>query len=280
MVRRRHALALALLCAPALVPTAVDAAPSKPAAVKPEPAPGKTEPIKPEPAKAEPGKTEPTPGDPKTGPGTEPPPDDPLPVDAPPPGDEPPPEPSATATVDAAAVAALQQDARALRDALFKARGRVSLVASKLFTTRVALQLRSNVERFYEVTDLTLRVDGAPVYVQEKGLPKTDGDLFEVFAAPGSHELALSANLVARRDATYKIRIDYAVWFAVDANMRVSSKLQLREHGNMWRFASKRRGASDVRLRLRAVSKPLDKGRRGKASAGASVGASAGGKAK
>jgi hypothetical protein len=158
--------------------------------------------------------------------------------------------------------------------------GRVSLVASKLFTTRVALQLRSNVERFYEVSDLTLRVDGAPVYVQEKGLPKTDGDLFEVFAAPGSHELALSANLVARRDATYKIRIDYAIWFAVDANMRVSSKLQLREHGNMWRFASKRRGASDVRLRLRAVSKPLDKGRRGKAQGNASVRASAGGKAK
>ncbi|MFO0636788.1 MAG: hypothetical protein U0168_28490 [Nannocystaceae bacterium] len=51
-------------------------------------------------------------------------------------------------------------------------------------------------------------------------MPKTDGDLFEVFAAPGSHELALSANLVARRDATYKIRIDYAIWFAVDANMR------------------------------------------------------------
>lgn len=186
------------------------------------------------------------------------------------------PEPAADA-VDPSAVAALQAQARELRDALFKARGRVSLVASKLFTTRVGLQLRSNLERFYEVTDLTLRVDGAPVYVQAKGLPQTEGNLFEVFAAPGSHELAVSANLVARRDATYKLRIDYAIWFAVDTDMVVSTKLLLRETGDMWRFAQKRRGHSDLRVRLRAKSKSTAK--RGAASARASGSVSTKGKA-
>ncbi|HWB82162.1 MAG TPA: hypothetical protein VG755_44670 [Nannocystaceae bacterium] len=172
------------------------------------------------------------------------------------------PEPQPEGTIDAGAAAALQQDARTLRDDLFKARARVSIVASKLFTTRIALQLRSNLERFYTVTDLTLRIDGAPVYVQERGLPSTDGDLFDVFAAPGSHELSVSADLVSRRDATYKLRIDHALTFAVDADARVSSKLQLRETGNMWRFAKKRRGYSDVRIRLKAQAKRTKKGKK------------------
>ena len=198
---------------------------------------------------SEPIETEPTEPEP-----TEPEPTEPEPT-------EPEPTPDA-GTIDASAAAALQQDARTLRDDLFKARARVSIVASRLFTTRIALQLRSNLERFYTVTDLTLRIDGAPVYVQERGLPSTDGDLFDVFAAPGSHELSVSADLVSRRDATYKLRIDHALTFAVDADSRVSSKLQLRETGNMWRFAKKRRGYSDVRIRLKAQAKRTKKGKK------------------
>jgi hypothetical protein len=208
----------------------------------------------------------------------------PLPTDEPvgnepePPSDPatPPPEPpEPTPSVDASAAAALQQDARGLRDELFKARARVSIVASRLFTTRIALQLRSNLERFYTVTALTLRIDGAPVYVQENGLPQAAGDLFDVFAAPGSHELSISAELVSRRDATYKLRLDHAITFAVDADTRVSTRLQLREHGNMWRFAARRRGHSDVRIQLRAQAKRTEQGKRAaKAAAGgkASVG--------
>lgn len=172
-----------------------------------------------------------------------------------------------TAGPDAGAVSALQQEARALRDELFKARGRVSLVAAKLFTTRISLQLRSNLERFYTVSNLTLRIDGAPVYVQEQGMPSTDENLFEVFAAPGSHELSVSVDLVARRDATYKIRLDHSISIAVASNERVSTRLLLRETGNMWRFAERKRGRSDLRTRLRAQAKSTDKGR-AKAKAG------------
>ncbi len=156
---------------------------------------------------------------------------------------------------DPAEVAALQQDARVLRDALFKARGRVSLVAAKLFTTRITLRLRSNLDRFYTVTNLTVRVDGAPVYVQASGMPSTDDDLFEVFAAPGSHTLSVSADLVARRDATYKFRFDHTATITVDTDERVSTRLLLRETGNMWRFAETKRGHSDMRVRLSARAK-------------------------
>lgn len=178
----------------------------------------------------------------------EPPPTDPEPV-----ATEPTTEP--VASVDAAAVARLQDEAKSLRDALFKARARVSIVASKLFSTRIALQLRTNLERFYTASNLTIRIDGAPVYVQERGMPTTAEDLFEVYAAPGSHELAVSVDLVARRDPAHKIRIDQAISFAVADDTRVSSRLLLRETGNMWRFASKGRGHSDVRVSLRAKAK-------------------------
>ncbi|HET6584470.1 MAG TPA: hypothetical protein VFG69_13505 [Nannocystaceae bacterium] len=168
---------------------------------------------------------------------------------------------------DEAAVAKLQEDARALRDELFKARARVSIVGSKLFTARIAMSFRSNLERFYTAKDFTIRVDGAPVYVQENGLPKTAGDLFEVFAAPGSHELAISVDLVARRDPSYKLEVQETLSLVVPEDARVSSRLVLRENGNMWRFAEKRRGRTDLRVRLQAKAK-VPRGNRKPATAG------------
>jgi hypothetical protein len=186
--------------------------------------------------------------------------------EAPPPTEPIEPVAPAPSGPDPAAVAKLQEDARALRDELFKARARVSVVGSKLFTARIAMSFRSNLERFYTARDFTIRVDGAPVYVQENGLPKTAGDLFEVFAAPGSHELAISVDLVARRDPSYKLEVQETLSLVVPEDARVSSRLVLREHGNMWRFAEKRRGRTDLRVRLQATAK-LPKGKRKPAAA-------------
>lgn len=187
--------------------------------------------------------------------------------------DEPtPPAEPAQSGPDEAAIAKLQQDARALRDELFKARARVSVVGSKLFTARIAMSFRSNLERFYTAKDFTIRVDGAPVYVQETGLPQTAGDLFEVFAAPGSHEIAISVDLVARRDPAYRLELVETLTLVVPEDARVSSRLLLRETGNMWRFAAKRRGHTDLQVSLRAKAK-LPKGTRAKPAASGSVSA-------
>jgi hypothetical protein len=229
----RSVIALASL----LLSGSAFAAPAKPTAAPPsQPSPAVT-----------PITTEPTPAEPT------------APVEPEVEPDAPTTEPPAPVRADPAAVAALQQDARALRDALFKARGRVSLVAAKLFTTRVSLRLRSNFDRFYTVSNLTLRIDGAPVYVQDAGMPSTDGDLFDVFAAPGSHELSVSADLVARRDATYKIRIDHTL-------------VLLREAGNMWKFAKNNRGHSDLHIGVRAKAKRTVKRGAGKTKTKAKLG--------
>lgn len=240
----------AAVAAPATKPATTTAPATKPTTTTPPPT--TSPPVEPESIEPEP--TDPQPVDPQ--------PTDPEPTD---PGGATP-----ISNADPAAVAALQQEARELRDELFKARGRVSLVAAKLFTTRVTLRLRSNLERFYTVSNLTLRIDGAPVYVQDAGMPATDGDLFEVYAAPGSHELSVSADLVSRRDATYKIRFDHSVVITVDVDQRVSTKLLLRETGNMWRFAKSKRGRSDMRTSLRAQAKSTAKGKN-KGRTGATV---------
>lgn len=182
--------------------------------------------------------------------------------------------PTAASRVDPAALAAIQAESRALQDELFKARARVATVTSKLFRAKVTLQLRSNLERFYEVSDLVVAIDGAPVFMQPSGLPTAAGDLFEVYAAPGAHELSISARLVARRDATYKLRIDDTFTVYVPEDSTVSTRLMLRETGNMWRFTKRGRGRHAVGAILRARSKPNTRGRgaaKAKLKAGAST---------
>lgn len=170
------------------------------------------------------------------------------------------------AGIDRAALDALNAESRALQDELFKARARVAVVTSKLFRAKITLQLRSNLERFYDVSDLVISIDGAPVFSQEKGWPTAASELFEVYAAPGAHELGISAHLVARRDATYKLRIDDTFTVFVPEDSTVSTRLQLRETGNMWRFTKRGRGRHVLTAILRARAKPNER-RRGRIKA-------------
>jgi hypothetical protein len=198
------------------------------------------------------------------------------------PGTAPPDQPTQAApqdaTVDPAETRRIQDQAQTLRDRLFKARARVSILGSKLFQSKVTLQLRTNLERFYNVTDLTITVDGAPVFRRDSGLPPGHDELFELFAAPGAHELGVSADLVARRDATYKLRFDQTFTVVVPEDSTVSTRLVIRETGNMWRFAKRRRGRHALSFRLRARAKTNKRGSRGsRGKAGVSVNAAGSG---
>jgi hypothetical protein len=104
-------------------------------------------------------------------------------------------------------------------------------------------------------------------------VPAAAAELFELYAAPGAHELSFSANLVARRDTTYKLRVAQTFTVVVPEDSTVSTKLLVRETGNMWRFSKRGRGRSHVQTILRARAKPNERGRKRKV--GASVGAKA-----
>jgi len=238
-VARRRASRLPLACVGALLAAllAAPAAASEPPTPAPPPGPA---------------------GSPTAVPAAEPPPaDEPAAAAAAPPAADPAtttlPDPAPAA--DPAAVAAIREEARAVRDALFKARARVSLVASKLFRARLTLRFEGNLERFYAAQSLTITVDGAPVYVRDAGLPPPRSELFELFAAPGSHELGVSVTLVSRRDATYRMQLDQAFTVVVPPDSAVATRLILRETGDMWRFTGRGKGRYRVRAELRARAK-------------------------
>ncbi len=270
---RRSAFALSLPLWVVLgVPVSSGAAPAKSSAAKAaKPAPTATPA---EPAPEDTPSDEPTTDDTADEPTIDEPPDEPqAPTTEPGQSDIASPVAEAPVRVDQAAVDAIETEARAVSDELFKARARVATVASKLFRSKIELQLRSNLERFYEVSDLVISVDGAPVVTHESGVPAAAAELFQLYAAPGAHELSFSAKLVARRDATYKLRISQTFTVFVPEESTVSTKLVVRETGNMWRFTKRNRGRSRVDLQLRARAKPNERGRK-KVGAGAKAGAS------
>lgn len=250
---------LLLGAALALLPAGAHAAPKgkKGKAKKAEPAAPAQE--DPPPAEGEAGDGEAPPADASSGdaaPGNAP---APAPAATPAPSAAPPPEP-VVERVDQARVDELQSRARALQDELFKSRARVSVLAASLFQSRVQLELKGNLDRFYEASNFTLTLDGAPVFQAETGLGRPGAMLVDAYAAPGAHELEVSATLVARRDPTYRIRVRQSFTIVVPERSTVSSKLVLRESGNMWNFTRKRRGAYRVRMDLKTKAKSTDKG--------------------
>jgi hypothetical protein len=200
--------------------------------------------------------------------------------DAPPEGEgeaeAPAPKKSAAPLVDPAEIARLQEEARSVRDELFKARARVSSVTSKLFRSKVVIELRSNVERFYEVEDFTITIDGAPVYFKEKGLAPVRGSIVEMYAAPGSHEMGVSARLTAKRNKMYQLTLAQTFTVVVPEDSALNTKFLVHELGNMFsKFEKRRRGAYRLHVELQAKAKANKKQKRkaavtatGKASVG------------
>jgi hypothetical protein len=191
--------------------------------------------------------------------------------------EQPAPKPSAPAPLVAPAeIARLQAEARSVRDELFKARARVSSVTAKLFRSKVTVELRSNLERFYEISEFTITLDGAPVYFKETGLAPVKTSIVEMYAAPGSHELGISAKLVAKRQKTYQMRVAQTFTVVVPEDSRLRTKFMVHELGNMFgKFDKRKRGAYRVHTELHAKAKANKKSKRktavtatGKASIG------------
>lgn len=197
---------------------------------------------------------------------------------SPPPEEEsgPAPETSAATLVDPAEIARLQEEARSVRDELFKARARVSSVTAKLFRSKVVIELRSNLERFYDVEDFTITIDGAPVYFKEKGLAPVRGSIVEMYAAPGSHEMGVSAKLTAKRQSLYQLSLSHTFTVVVPEDSALRTKFLVHEFGNMFsKFDKRKRGAYRVHVELQAKAKANKKQKRkaavtatGKASVG------------
>jgi hypothetical protein len=173
--------------------------------------------------------------------------------------------------VDTSKLQELDDEAGALQDELLQARTRVALLTSKLYDAKLQVELRSNLERFYTVRDFTVTVDGAPVYHQDEGLGAQAGPLFDLYAAPGSHRVGITAELIAKRNDHYRVHFTQEYTVIVPEASTVRARIKLRETGNMFaNFDKRKSGRYDLHARLKVRARVNKNAKRPGARGGAS----------
>jgi hypothetical protein len=233
-------VALALM----LVSTAALAAPKKkhppvrkPPATTPEPAPTETPPA----TEAAPSAAEPTPAPAESAPTPPTPPPPPAPMTTP--------EPSAggKAALD---LEALNNEYNQLRDELFRSRAKAHLIGDALFKTKVVATFQYKAQRAWPIKKVTLKIDDQPVFTADSPSTQDPLKLYDGFAAPGKHTLALRVEC----GATGEERVAYGAEgvFVVDVaeNKQTNVGFVVDESGDgPSKLAKKREGTFDVRVK-------------------------------
>lgn len=220
---------------------------------KPRPAHHTPVPTTPAPAPAEtPPATETPPAD--AGGGGAPPAAESTPAPTPAPATPPPapmttPEPreSAKANVD---LDALNREYNQLRDDLFRSRAKAHLLGDALFKTKIVATFQYKAQRAWPIKKVTLKIDDQPVFTADSPSTQDPLKLYDGFAAPGKHTLAVRVDC----GATGEDRVAYGAegTFVVDVaeNKQSNVAFVVDETGDgPTKIAKKREGTFDVRVR-------------------------------
>jgi len=168
----------------------------------------------------------------------------PPPPAAPPPREEPPPP---RGSVD---LEQLSNEYNQLRDELFRSRAKARLLGDALFKTRINATFQYKAQRAWPIKKVTLRIDDQPVFTADAPSVNDPLKLYDGFAAPGKHTLALRVEC----GAVGEDRVGYATEgvFAIDVPERKETRVLLvvDESGDgPQKLAKKREGTFDVRVR-------------------------------
>jgi hypothetical protein len=164
---------------------------------------------------------------------------------APPPREEAP--PPARGSVD---LEALANEYNQLRDELFRSRAKARLLGDAMFKTRINATFKYKAQRAWPVKKVTLRIDDQPVFTADAPAVNDPLKLYDGFAAPGKHTLALRVEC----GAVGEDRVAYSTEgvFAIDVPERKETRVALvvDEVGDgPQKLANKREGTFDVRVR-------------------------------
>jgi hypothetical protein len=174
----------------------------------------------------------------------------PAPTPAPPPPapmTTPEPKESARANVD---LDALNREYNALRDDLFRSRAKAHLLGDALFKTKIVATFQYKAQRAWPIKKVTLKIDDQPVFTVDSPATQDPLKLYDGFAAPGKHSLALRVEC----GATGEERVAYGAegTFVVDVaeNKQSNVNFVVDETGDgPTKLAKKREGTFDVRVR-------------------------------
>jgi hypothetical protein len=158
------------------------------------------------------------------------------------------PEPSAQkANVD---LDALNREYNQLRDDLFRSRAKAHLLGDALFKTKIVATFQYKAQRAWPIKKVTLKIDDQPVFTADSPATQDPLKLYDGFAAPGKHTLAVRVEC----GATGEDRVAYGAegTFVVDVaeNKQSNVAFVVDETGDgPTKIAKKREGTFDVRVR-------------------------------
>ena len=157
------------------------------------------------------------------------------------------PEPSGGKTVD---LDGLNNEYNQLRDELFRARAKAHLLGDALFKTKIVATFQYKAQRAWPLKKVTLKIDDQPVFTVDAPATADPLKLYDGFAAPGRHTLAVRVEC----GATGEERVAYGAEgnFVVDVaeNKQTNVAFVVDESGDgPAKLARKREGTFDVRVR-------------------------------
>jgi hypothetical protein len=176
------------------------------------------------------------------------PPPAPAPTSAPPaPMTTPEPRESTKANVD---LDALNREYNQLRDDLFRSRAKAHLLGDALFKTKIVATFQYKAQRAWPIKKVTLKIDDQPVFTADSPSTQDPLKLYDGFAAPGKHTLAVRVEC----GATGEERVAYGAegTFVVDVaeNKQSNVNFTVDETGDgPTKLAKKREGSFDVRVK-------------------------------
>lgn len=143
------------------------------------------------------------------------------------------PAPAAEPPATGPDLSVLRADLASVMDELIAARARVSVIAKALFNTPLSIRVvrRADEQR---LDHITLRLDGVPVHDSDgASLARGEADLFEGFAAPGVHEVAIEISEVSTLNADYRYVRSERFRFEIKKGMRTRVELIVRDKSDM-----------------------------------------------
>lgn len=152
----------------------------------------------------------------------------------------------------------VRSDLASVMDELIAARARVSVLSKALFNTPLSVRVvrRADDQRLEHIT---LRLDGVPVHDSDgAALARGEAELFQGYAAPGVHEVAIEVTEVSKMNADYRYVRSERFQIEIKKGMRTRIELVLRDKSDMAEeLREDDEGEYDVRTLMRVEAESV-----------------------
>jgi hypothetical protein len=155
-------------------------------------------------------------------------------------------------------VGALEAEYHALRDELFRARAKAELVGQALFKTRLVVGFQYRAQRAWPLKKVALLLDDQPLKIVETPEAEEPVRLWEGFASPGRHVLALRAEAGGVGDPNARYVAAAEITFEIPDGKQQEVTWVVDESGDGPQSLSKKRqGRVDLRVRADIKTREL-----------------------